>query len=428
MFLCLKMKTKNIVLELLEENKKYLGLEICPREKRKELMNLLGTEEIIVISGVRRCGKSYLLLSALSDLSDVLYVNFEDERLAGFKADDLNELYKSFIEIKNPENKVHFLLDEIQEVKDWEKWVRRMYDSKKLNFILTGSNASLLAPEIATTLGGRNIEVSIYPLSFREFLKIKKFTPEYLTETEASKIKHYLEEYIEYGGFPKVSLINGSFEKKNILQGYFDTIVYKDIVKRFEIRDVKTFREFAIYLLTNSSTSISYYKLKNIFKIGVETAKNYLYYMETAFLIFNVQVFSYKLKGQMKYPRKIYSIDTGLRNVVSFRFTKDWGKLCENIVAVELKRRGKEFYYWKDEKQREVDFVIKENLTPKYMLQVCYNIEDPKTKQREIRALTDAMNELKITESMVITENYENKEDLDGKVVIYKPLWRWLLE
>jgi len=213
--LYLKMETKKIVTELLEENKRYSKLEIMQRDKKKNLCSLIKTDEIITISGVRRCGKSYLILSILKDLPDALYVNFEDERLAGFTAENLKEIYKSFIEIRNPENKVYFLLDEIQEVNNWEKWVRRMHDSKQINFILTGSNASLLAPEIATTLGGRSIEINLFPLSFKEFLRIKKFTPDYLTETETSKIKHYLNEYIEHGGFPKVAQVDGSFEKKN---------------------------------------------------------------------------------------------------------------------------------------------------------------------------------------------------------------------
>ena len=422
------MKTKKIVTELLEENKRYSELEIMPRDKEKELHNLLKTDEIITISGVRRCGKSYLILSILKDLPGALYVNFEDERLAGFTAENLKEIYKSFIEIRNPGNKVYFLLDEVQEVKNWEKWVRRMHDSKGLNFILTGSNASLLAPEIATTLGGRNIEINLFPLSFKEFLKVKKFTPEYLTETETSKIKYYLNEYIEHGGFPKVALVEGSFEKKSILMGYFNTIVYKDIVKRFEIRDVEQFREFAIYLIANGSSLMSYYKLKNIFGVGVETVKNYFRYMETAFLIFNVPIFSYKLKDQMKYPRKLYCIDTGLRNAVSFRFMEDKGKLYENIVAVELKRREKEFYYWKDDKQREVDFVIKENLEPKHLVQVCYDIEKPETRNRETKALVEAMDKFNLSSGIIITEDYEDDEHIEGKQIIYKPLWKWLFQ
>ncbi len=422
------MKTKKIVFELLEESKTYPELEIMPRDKKNELYNLLKTGEIITISGVRRCGKSYLILSILNDLPDALYVNFEDERLAGFKVDNLKEIYKSFIEIKNPGQKPYFLLDEIQEVFGWEKWVRRMHDSKKLNFILTGSNASLLAPEIATTIGGRNIEINLFPLSFKEFIEIKKFKINYLTENKTAKIKYYLNEYMEFGGFPNVSLVSGAFEKKKILSGYFNTIVYKDIIKRFEIRDVEQFREFAVYLITNSSALTSYYKLKNIFKIGVETVKNYLNYMETAFLTFNVPIFSYKLKDQMKYPRKIYCIDTGLRNAVSFRFMEDKGKQYENIVAVELKRQGKEIYYWKSEKHLEVDFVIKENLEPKQLIQVSWNIENSKTKNRETKALAAAMDEFNLNYGVIITEDYENEEHIGEKQIIYKPLWKWLLE
>jgi len=422
-------KINRLVREILEENKEIAEISMVEREKKKNIKDLLPTDEILIITGVRRCGKSYLLISLLKELEgNILYINFEDDRFLGFTTADLEKVYNSYIEIMNPKGDIYFLLDEIQGVEGWEKWVRRMYDSRKLRFILTGSNASLLSPEIATTLGGRSIQMELFPFSFKEFLSAKEFSPRYFTDSEISRIKHFLNEYLESGAFPKISLKEKDFEKASILSSYTDTIIYKDIISRFEIRDVENFKQFTNYLVTNIGSPISYYKLKNLFRIGVETVKNYLFYLETAFIVFNIPIFSYKVKEQLQYPRKIYCIDNGIVTNFSFRFMENKGKLMENLVFVELKRRGKEIYYWKSRQQEEVDFVVKDGLKVKELIQVCYDIEDKNTKKREVKALLKAMKEFNLKEGLIITWDLEDEEEVNGrKIIRYTPLWKWLI-
>lgn len=419
-----------MIRQILEENRELADIEMTEREAKKGLLEKIPTGEILVITGVRRCGKSYLMIDILKEMmkkANVLYVNFEDERFLGFDAEGLAKLYNLFIEAKNPKGEVYFLFDEIQEVKNWEKWVRRMHDSKKINFIITGSNASILSKEIASLLAGRSIQIKMFPFSFKEYLSAKKFQAKYFTDTEAAKIRHFLNEYIEFGGFPKVALQENEKEKRAILSGYADTIIYKDIAARFGIKNMESFVEFTKYLVTNSASSVSYYKLKNIFNIGIDTVKNYISYLKTAFLVFDVPIFSYKIKDQMQYPRKVYCIDNGIVTNFSFRFMESRGKLIENLVFTELLRREKEIFYWKDV-QREVDFVIKEGLKVREIIQVCSDTENEKAKKREVGGLIKASEELKCNNLLIINENIEKEENMDGKKIVYKPLWKWLLE
>lgn len=418
-----------MIRQILEENKELADTEMIERLAKKGLMEKIRTGEILVITGVRRCGKSYLMINILKEMmkkANALYVNFEDERFLGFDAEGLAKLYSLYIEAKNPKGEIYFFFDEIQEVKNWEKWIRRMHDSKKAKFVITGSNASLLSKEIASLLAGRSIQIKIFPFSFSEFLSAKKFQAKYFTDTETAKIRHFLNEYIEFGGFPKVVLQDDEKEKRSVLSGYVDTIIYKDVVARFSIKNMEGFAEFVKYLVTNSASSISYYKMKNIFNIGIDTVKNYIFYLKTAFLIFDVPIFSYKIKDQMQYPRKVYCIDNGIITNFSFRFMENRGKLIENLVFTELLRREKEIFYWKDA-QREVDFVIKEGLKVKEIIQVCSDLENERTKKREVDGLIRASEELKCNNLLVINENIDREENIEGKRIIYKPLWKWLL-
>jgi len=218
-----------------------------------------------------------------------------------------------------------------------------------------------------------------------------------------------------------------------LLKEYFDSIIFRDIVSRYNIRDVNLLKTLAIIMQTNISSPSSIGKLASVLqdsfkrKTSLETVSRFLEYFESAFLIFLVPIFSYKIKDQLQYPRKIYSIDAGLRNAVCFRFSEDIGKLYENVVFLELKRKGKEIYYWKDAQQREVDFVIKEGLVVKELIQVCLNLENEKTKKRETDALLIAMDEFGIKEGTIITEDYKDEENFDEKIIKFIPLWEWLL-
>src|SRR3989344_2264445 len=295
--------------------------------------------------------------------------------------------------------------------------VRRMYENG-FKFFITGSNARLLSRELATLLTGRHLQISLYPFSFKEFLVFNKIDLKkediYLTEKRGIIIK-YFNEYLDKGGFPEFLKYN----KIEILQEYFNDIIQKDIVERYKIKEIKQLKELARYIITNTGNLATYNQLKKITEIkSVKTIINYFDYLENAYLVFKVPYFSYSLKKQSVNPFKVFSIDTGLRNSIGFKFSRDIGRLYETIVALEFKRKNKEIYYWKNYLHEEVDFVIKEGKI-KQLVQVCYNINDFNTKKREIRALIKASKELKCNNLLVITEDREGKEKIKNKIIKY---------
>jgi len=405
------------------------------RRLQPDAEKYLNIKEVLVITGARRSGKTFFMYQLINQLlsklpkQNILYINFEDERLAFIGREDLNAIYEAFLELNNPEGKLYFFFDEIQNVPLWEKWISRMYE-KDIKFVISGSNASLLSSEFSAALTGRNIGTSIFPFSFREFLSVRE--PEllslqpneilYVSENRA-KIKRLFTEYINAGGFPEVVLEN----KKEILPQYFKDILYRDIIARKNIKFKESIEKLALYLIANTSSLTSFYRLKKIIEArSINTIKNYVSFLEEAFLIFRVPLFSYSLKQQIYNPFKVYCVDTGLRNAVSFRFMEDFGKLAENLVFLQLKRMGKEVYYWKD--KGEVDFVIKEGLKPKHLIQVCWNVSDSKARSREVSALVKCAEKFSLNEGIVLTEDYAAEERLDDIRIKFVPMWCWMLE
>jgi len=300
-----------------------------------------------------------------------------------------------------------------------------MYDDN-FKFFITGSNARLLSKELATLLTGRHLQFSLFPFSFKEFLNFHRFDLNkkeiYLTEKRALIIK-YFSEYLRKGGFPEYLKDN----KIEILQEYFKDITQRDIVERYNIENIKQLKELARYLITNIGNLTTYNQIKKLTEIkSVNTAIKYVSYLENAYLLFTIPYFSYSLKKQTANPFKVFAIDHGLRNAIGFKFSKDIGRIYENIVAIELKRKNKEIYYWKNPQHEEVDFVIKEEKI-KQLIQVCYNIEDYNIKKREIKALIKASKELKCKNLLVITEDKEGEETIENNKIKYMPLWKWLL-
>ncbi|CAD7766681.1 MAG: AAA domain protein [Candidatus Argoarchaeum ethanivorans] len=286
-----KRQLKEIVVQQREELKrKDRGLK---RENLEEIGRYLKIPHVLIISGVRRSGKSTLLTQIMSEWYDCqfYYLNFEDERLISFSAEeDFDILYQVFLELYGEQKT--FFFDEIQNVSGWERFVRRMYERDN-KFVITGSNARFLSSELATHLTGRHLMTEMYPFSFREFLRLNKAEPgenfEYIAE-ERAKISKHLSQYIEDGGFPEYL----RYGEKEILHRLFGDIIYRDILVRYGIRETKTFQEIANYLMANVSNTVSYNRLKNIFNLGsVNTVKNYAEYLESSFLIFFVDRFSY---------------------------------------------------------------------------------------------------------------------------------------
>src|SRR3989344_4176609 len=393
----------------------------------KSLKKFIEHPNVLAILGIRRCGKS-VLSWFLMENKKYGYINFDDEAFYGAEAKDLNTILKAFYELYG--NIDFFIFDEIQNIDGWELFANRLRRTKKI--IVTGSNSQLLSGELATYLTGRHIDFILFPFSFKEFcifnkIDVEKSAKSYDTETSAI-MENALSEYIEKGGLPE-SYKYG----KQVIKSTFGDIVKKDISKRYNIRS-RVIEGLAKHLVTNFSNEISYNKLKNVLSIKkIQTIKNYVRYFEEAYLVFVLERFSYKLKQQTIAPKKIYCIDTGIINSISFRFTENFGRLFENIVCVELFRRKSyiqsdiEIYYWKNAQQEEVDFVIKE-LKVKQLIQVCYDLSDKETKEREVKAFIKGSVELRCKDLLVITNDYEKEEKIGGKKISYIPLWKWLLK
>jgi predicted AAA+ superfamily ATPase len=402
------------------------------------LAKYLDTGLVCVITGARRSGKSYIIRQTVKRLinngvkrNEILVINFEDPRLPKLNVSMLQKIYEIYLEFLSPKGKPYIFLDEIQEVDGWEKWVRTLRELKKAKIVVSGSNAKLLSKELSTLLTGIHIDLTVYPLSFEEFLFFNNFriTNNFEVETRQTEIKSLLRKYIEFGSFPEVVL---NEQKKEILIRYYEDVMNKDLIKRYKIRKTEEVKSLAKYYFTNISNLTTFTSLEKHLRISSDTIEKFSMYFEDAYILFLLKRFSYKVKQQDKSPKKIYCIDTGLANTVGLRFSENLGRLAENIVFLKLKKEALnnpdlEIFYWKDEYHKEVDFVIKEKLKITQLIQVCWNIEDEMTKKREVNSLVKAMDEFKLKEGLVITEDFESEEKLNGRKIIFLPLWKWLL-
>ena len=420
-----KSQLKEIVLEQ-EKDRQDIDAGI-PRAALSVALRHADLPHAVVVSGVRRCGKSTLLNQIISELykKGVYYFNFEDERLVDFNVEDFNHLYEVFLELYG-EKKV-FFFDEVQNVPRWEVFVRRM-QGKGCKFFITGSNASLLSKELGAKLTGRNVNVELFPFSFVEFLSFKgfKLSKNGLSLTsERAVIKKYFAEYLKHGGMPEYL----KYQDTTVLKRVYEDILYRDIVARYGIKQVKPLRELGLYLLSNIGGTFSYNNLKKILGLGsMNTIKSYADFMENSYLIFLVSKFSYSLKQQFVSLKKIYCIDNGLAEAVAFQFSRNKGKFLENLVFLELRRKFQEIYYYKAANNLEVDFLIKSGKNDLKLIQVTDNLDNEKTRQREVGALIKAMDELKLKTALILTEDTEEEITHEGKVIIVKPIYKWLMQ
>lgn len=390
-----------------------------------DLGRYLSKPNILAILGVRRCGKS-ILANQLFQGKNYAYVNFDDERLVDIKPENLEMLMESIYEVYDEDVK-HLVFDEIQNVPRWELFINRLRRTKRI--IITGSNANLLSSELSTHLTGRYFDHTLFPLSFKEYLKligIKKI--ETKTAKEAAKAKKHLERYMENGGLPESTTIS-----PNIVLRVYQDIILKDTVIRYGIRHRKTFGEMAKFIVSNYSCENTYTNLKKITSIkNVHTVKNYVDYLCSVNLIFYLEKYSPKLKVQMLSPKKFYCVDTGIANTIGFRTSRNLGPLMENLVAIELLRRSKnahdqtEVYYWKDG-TGEVDFVIKKGPNVQQLIQSSYDLSKPDTLIRETDSLLKASDELDCKDLLIITWDQEDVKTLDNKKIKLMPLYKWLL-
>lgn len=385
----------------------------------------LASPHAVVVAGVRRCGKSTLFRQLLGQtlIDRAYFLTFEDERLLEFKTGDFNLLLQCLMELYG--DRRMFLLDEIQNAPRWEMFVRRLQENG-YKFFLTGSNASLLSREFGTTLTGRSITVELFPFSFREYLTFRQdeLTEEMLRETaHRARLQRHLDQYLRLGGMPEFL----KYGEPDILRRLYDDILYRDIVARHDIKDVRALRELGLYYLSHPGSRFSFNKLKAALQLGsVNTVSSYTTYLQDSYLIFTLSRFDYSLKKQMVAAKKVYCVDTGLLDSIAFQFSKNRGKLLENLVFMELRRRTQDLYYYETKSGKEVDFLIRQGRSASEVIQVTQSLSDPGVQDREISALQEAMQELKLSEGLVLTENDPPSTPAPGISVM--PIQRWLLQ
>jgi uncharacterized protein len=376
--------------------------------KREALQDLPTLSSFaLIVSGIRRCGKSTLLFQLLKEkYPDALYLNFEDIRLYEFEKKDFTRLDKV---IASTGTKV-LLFDEIQIVDGWERYVRQKLD-EGYQLVITGSNASLLSKELGTKLTGRQITKELFPFSYREFNQIKQLEPSVDSLTQ----------YLRTGGFPE-------FVKQGlneILNHVFDDILIRDIAVRYGLREIKTLQRLALYLVSNVGNLVTATRLKNMFELGsTNTITEYLAHLEDSYLFHLVQKFSYSQRKQMVNPRKVYTIDTGMITVNSGSFTDDNGRKLENLVYLHLRRRFREIYYFSE--QKECDFIVFQNGAPVDAIQVCFDL-NADNLDREINGLLAALSELKLKEGTIVTLDQKDEYEKDGCIIKVFPCHEYLL-
>jgi len=394
-------------------------------------------KRVISIIGPRRAGKTFLMFQIIKKLLEkkveknrILYVNFESDLLVGTELSDLRGLIEIFYEIypDNKNQKVYLFLDEVQNVPNWEKFVRAVLDGENAQVFISGSSSKLLSKEIATSLRGRTLSYNVYPFSFKEFLKAKNFKMEkYLSSSQKAKLLNLLRKYMD-GSYPEVVFFEEGKEK--ILTEILDVTIYRDIVERFKVKNIKVLKLLLKSLV--SSTYFSVHKFYNYLKsLGIKVSKNTIYnyvtYFSDSLVLYTLRKYSRSYKETEQTIPKIYFVDNGLLVVNG---VESLSRLMENAVFLELLRRsstpnGNLFYFSSNNK--EVDFVVKKKGKITQLIQVCYNVEDFNTKERELNALIKASGELKCGDMLVITWDYEGVEKYKNKKIRFLPLWRWVL-
>lgn len=433
---CMNLTPEQIIEILIESNfwrqDQNVGIERTNYLNR--LSDLAQEGMAVTIVGPRRSGKSTIMYQLIKRLIDggvprenTLHVNFEDPRFYGeLNPQFMSKLFDAYMMILRPKGKVYIFLDEVQNVAGWERFVRFLVDQQRHAIYITGSSSSLLSKELGTLLTGRHLDLTIYPLSFGEFLFFKgiKLDNQLDLLSQKTKIRRLVGEYMRWGGFPAAVL---GKNKQEILLNYMGDILSRDIVERYNIKKVDNLKTLSKYYMTNCASLISFNSIKGFINMPVDTVERYSEYLNNAFLFFYLKRFSYFLKEQEKNLRKVFCIDSGLRNAVSMGFSEDRGKVLENIVFLKFLQKGNEVYYWKDKQGYEVDFIVVEGGKVTGVYQVSYSVREARTKTRETNALIRALICFDLKEGTIITENQEMEETLKGFRIRYMPVWKFLL-
>jgi len=419
-------RVRSIIAQQKKEKEYLLSRRYVPRDRLDFASRFVDDELIKVITGPRRAGKSVFCFLLLGN-REYAYLNFDDENL--LKIADTDALLRGITEVYGRSRMLFF--DEIQNLKNWELFAGKL-KRRGMNLVLTGSNSRLLSRELSSALTGRHVALEILPFSFREFLAARGVAHKGLDLSlpeEAGGVLHQLQDYVSIGGYPEV--VTGGIEPAMYLGTLFDSTLLRDVVRRYSIRFPQKIYDLSLYLLSNTAAEFSFTRLKNVLAFNsVATLQNYVRYLEEAYLISVLNRFSFKIQEQVKSPKKVYSIDNGFLQVKAFHLSPNHGRLMENVVFQELLRRGNHpnhtLFFYRTRNQKEVDFVVKEGMKIRTLIQVCYRMTDV-SERRETGALIEAAEELSCSDMMMITWDTEGERHAGGRKVRLVPLWKWLL-
>ena len=395
----------------------------------------INSGKIISVIGARRSGKTYCLYQLMNklppdvDRSDLIYINFEDERL-NLKSENLNLILESYYELYPGKNKpLYFFFDEIQNIQDWERFVRRIYDTVSKNIFITGSSSKLLSKEIASSLRGRSISYEIYPLMFDEYLKFKDIDSTDISSTRnKSKIINAFSRYLYNGAFPETINYDKDLRLKT-LRSYLDVMTYRDIIERYEVKNPTALKYFIKKSLSNVSNYLSVNKLFNELRSsGIKLSKDSIYefinYANDCYLFFLINIYSESINVQNTNDKKLYCIDNGLANILSFRFSEDKGRMLENVIYLHFKRKGYNIFYFFN--KRECDFIIQDGTKISNAIQAAYELNS-NNREREVQGLVEAMKCFKLKNGLILTNDQSEEIEVENLKITIKPVWKWAL-
>ena len=416
---------KNIVLKQRAERDDLASRPYYTRKHIQDIAPYLDANVIKLITGPRRAGKSVYALQILSG-KNYAYLNFDDTQLlAAYNEDSvmqaLSEVYPGY---------EYLLLDEVQNLASWDAWVSKLY-RRGINLIITGSNANLLSSEMSTLLTGRYVEIQILPFSMEETLKYREAPVNAELPDEKAKLSIEMEDYLKKGGYPEI------VKKREIEQAYlsalFDSIILKDIAQRHKTRKITELYDLADYLISNYSNPLSYNEIAEELSLGsVTTVKKFCTYLAEPYLFFYLSRYNNKLREMKKAPRKVYVVDNGFIYTRSFELSSNNGRQLENLVFIELLRRGydmeKSLFYYRTSNDKEVDFVTRDGRKVTSLIQISYDISKVKTRERELDALVKASEELKCDNLILITWNQEEFVDYKEKTIRIISAQHWFIQ
>jgi len=426
------MISKSVLKDIIISNEEFIYQNIKQIVKRENLSFPEKLKKAVILYGVRRSGKTHILFDLFKKHKDCsLYLDFEDERLTDFEVKDFEGLKDIFLELK-PElidKELIFLFDEIQNIKGWERYCRRIVERENVKVFVSGSSSRVMPLEIHTSLRGRAWSTEVTPFSFREYLHLKGINTKDKKNIYGSKkalVKKHFTEYLKWGGFPEVSLLKTDFEKRKVIKEYIDAMFFKDLVERFNITNIHLLKTLTEKLFSSFSTKFSltafYKQYHQKFPFSKDTLFSYYHYFLESMLVFEIKIFSESSYKRLRNPAKIYLIDSGICKKVT---SADRGRILENIVFLELRKKGDEIYYFAE--KRECDFIVKNNINGQLLpYQVTLELKK-ENEEREVAGLVEACKKLGLKKGTIFTFDEEDDKVIEGINIQILPVWKWLL-